>query len=174
MPLRLPVGWSGNGGFMTGGSFALVHPGLRRRGLRRHARVCTRASAGANTSCWRVLVAVVQARGTIDADHVDALVSELERAVAAGVERLLVDLSEAEDVTTAGINLLLDTRQQLITRNGVIALVLPHRLRRRFELLHLDRRFLLASSRRRAADLLGITVAHDPATDTTSRYPRAA
>jgi anti-anti-sigma regulatory factor len=85
------------------------------------------------------------------------------------VERLLVDLSEADDVTTAGMNVLLDVRQQLISRQGVIALVLPPHLRRRFELLQLDRRFLLASSGRQAADLLGITVARDPAEDATNQ-----
>jgi anti-anti-sigma regulatory factor len=119
-------------------------------------------------------VAVVEARGSVDCDRVEPLAAELEDAVAAGVERILVDLSRTRDVTTAAVNVLLDARGRLLPRKGVIAVVLPPRLRRWFELLRLDRRFLLATSRSEAADLLGLTVAGAPAPDPVLGRSRAA
>lgn len=103
-----------------------------------------------------VLVALVHARGSIDRSQSGRLERELDRTVDAGATKLLVDLGDADDVTTAGMNALLAARQRMLERGGQIAVVLPERLRRRFEVLQLGRRFLLASDRQRAARLLGL------------------
>lgn len=121
-----------------------------------------------------LLVAVVEARGGVGADRIAAFEHELDEAVAAGVERILVDLSRAGDVTTAAVNVLLDVRRRLFARHGAIAVVLPSRLRRWFDLLGLDRRFLLASDRHEAADLLGLTVAARPRAGPVLGHSRAA
>jgi anti-anti-sigma regulatory factor len=104
-----------------------------------------------------VLVAIVRANGRIDAEHVAPFADQLDAAVAAGATRLLVDLSRAEEVTTAGMNALLAARQKLIGCSGRIAIVLPGWLRRRFCVADLDRRFLLPDSRSQAAELLGVS-----------------
>jgi len=68
----------------------------------------------------RVVVAIVSARGIIDADHVGPFARELMRAAGAGVIKLLVDLSRAEEVTTAGMNALLAAdRRQAATLLGL-------------------------------------------------------
>jgi anti-anti-sigma regulatory factor len=104
-----------------------------------------------------LLVAIIKATGRIDAEHVAPFTAELDAAVAAGASRLLIDLSQADEVTTAGMNALLAAREQLIERHGLIAVALPDRLRHRFQLLNLDRRLLLPTDRCEAAELLGIT-----------------
>ena len=71
---------------------------------------------GVQASSSPVLVAVVRAGGVIDATHVEPLVAELTGAMDAGATKLLVDLSEAETVTAAGMNALLAARQRLIGR----------------------------------------------------------
>jgi anti-anti-sigma regulatory factor len=153
----------------------VFHPGVR---LRHHYRATETAaqSLGSETVSSGVLVAIVKAGGYLDADHVDSFAHELERAIAAGATRLLVDLNQAEEVTSAAMNALLAARQQLIGRNGRIAIVLPYRLRHRFQLLKLDRRFLLASDRIEAAGLLGVASGGDLNPDRpapyTSRLPR--
>ena len=140
---------------MTTGSAAIVHPWTRpRRGLRRASGTSDFAVEPAVSS--RVVVAIVSARGIIDADHVGPFARELMRAAGAGATKLLVDLSRAEEVTTAGMNALLAARQRLLEQDGQISVVLPRGLRRRFEALQLDRRFLLAADRRQAAQLLGL------------------
>jgi anti-anti-sigma regulatory factor len=103
-----------------------------------------------------VLVAVVPAGGVIDAMHVEPLVAELTGAMDAGATKLLVDLSEAETVTAAGMNALLATRQRLIGKGGRISVVLPRGLRRLFHALQLDRRLLVASDRLQAATKLDL------------------
>jgi anti-anti-sigma regulatory factor len=89
--------------------------------------------------------------------------------VRAGATKLLVDLGEAEDVTSAGMNALLAARQRLLERRGQVAVVLGDRLRRRFEVLQLGRRFLLASDRRHAARLLGLVPGGGRAGNAASR-----
>lgn len=118
-------------------------------------------------------MAIVNARGPIDAEHVGPFDRELSRAVGAGATRLLVDLSNADEVTTAGMNALLAARQRLFGR-GQIAVVLPRGLRRRFEALRLDRRFLLAADRLQAAQLLGLDGERSPRAGLPPSRARAA
>jgi len=103
-----------------------------------------------------VLVALVHARGPLDAARVRPFVDELDGSIDAGATSLLVDLSLVDEVTTAGLNGLLAARQRMLAAGGRIAVVLPPRLRRRFQALDLERRFELASSRLHAARLLGL------------------
>ena len=103
-----------------------------------------------------VIVASIRVRGIVDADHVAPLRRELDRAIDAGANRLLVDLSDMREVTTAAINALLAARQRLIATGGRVSVVLPGRLRHRFEVLQLNRRFLLASNVQEATRLIGI------------------
>jgi anti-anti-sigma regulatory factor len=126
------------------------------------------------TVSFGVLVAIVKAGGYMDANHVDPFADELNEAIDAGASRLLVDLSQAEELTTAAINALLAARQQLLGREGRIAVVLPHGLRRRFLCLQLDRRFLLASDRIEAAKLLGVTSGADLDEDHPASHYQAA
>jgi anti-anti-sigma regulatory factor len=119
-------------------------------------------------------MAIVNARGVVDAAHVRPFARELSRAVGAGATKLLVDLSHAEEVTTAGMNALLAARQQLLERGGDISVVLPPGLRRRFETLRLDRRFLLASDRLQAARLLGLDGDRSPRAHLPAPRARAA
>jgi anti-anti-sigma regulatory factor len=118
-----------------------------------------------------VLMAIVNARGIIDANHVGPFARELMRAADAGATRLLVDLSSAVEVTAAGLNVLLAVRQRVLERGGEISIVLPHRLRRHFEALQLDRRFLLAADRTQAVQLLGLIAGSGP--DAGVPRPRA-
>jgi anti-anti-sigma regulatory factor len=111
-----------------------------------------------------LLVAIIRASGRIDAEHVAPFTAELDAAVAAGASRLLVDLSQAEEVTTAGMNALLAARQKLMERAGLIAVVLPGWLRHRFQVLHLGRRFLLSGDRSEAVELLGVTASDNGTT----------
>src|SRR5262245_26836132 len=94
-----------------------------------------------------VLLAIVNARGAIDASTVGPFARELGRSIGAGATRLLVDLSQAEDVATTCMNSLLAAKQQLVRRSGRVAVVLGPAMRRRFEALGLDRRFLVADDR---------------------------
>ena len=73
---------------------------------------------------------IVNARGIIDANHVGPFARELMHAADAGATKLLVDLSRAEEVTTAGMNALLAARQHVLEQGGEIAIVLPRGLRR--------------------------------------------
>jgi anti-anti-sigma regulatory factor len=116
-----------------------------------------RSECPGSDSVSSLLVAIIKATGCIDAEHVAPFTAELDAAVAAGASRLLVDLSQAEEVTTAGMNALLAAREKLIQRAGLIAVVLPGCLRHRFQALHLGRRFLLPGDRSEAVELLGVT-----------------
>lgn len=113
-------------------------------------------------ACRRLLVGIVEAAGVIDAEHVEGLETGVRQTLGAGAERLLVDLTQTTEITATGINVLLDARRRLLPRQGTIVVVLSTRLRRLFQTLDLDRRFLLCSSRRQAADLLGLTVRARP------------
>src|SRR5947209_14900312 len=103
-----------------------------------------------------VLLAIVNAYGTVDARKAGALAGELARTIEAGATRLLVDLSRADEVTTTAVNALLAARQSLFERGGKIAVVLSPRMHRRFETLRLDSRFLLADDRLHAAEPPGL------------------
>jgi anti-anti-sigma regulatory factor len=119
-------------------------------------------------------MAIVNARGVIDAQTMAPFARELARSTAAGATRLVVDLSRANDVATAGLNTLLAARQRLLDRDGRIALVLTPAMRNRFAALGLDGRFLLARDRMHAARLLGLTDAAPPRTDAPRPHAHAA
>lgn len=68
----------------------------------------------------------------------------------------IVDLRPLESVGTRRMNALLAMRARLVARGGKIAVVLSPRQRRRFGLLGLDRRFVLAADRRQALERLGL------------------
>ncbi|HZR92145.1 MAG TPA: STAS domain-containing protein [Gaiellaceae bacterium] len=131
---------------MSGGVVAHAAAGARATGP---------AEAAGLGAAGHVLVAEVSARGVVDAGHAASLARELAAALSAGATRLLVDLREAHEVTTAGMNALLAARAGLVGR-GEMAVVLQPSLRRRFEVLQLASRFSLASTRAEAARLLGI------------------
>ena len=128
------------------------------------------APAASTVVSSNVLLAIVNAGGVIDAGTVDPFEGELVGAVRAGATKLLVDLTRADEVTAAGMNVLLGVRQRL-GGNGGLALVLPGAVRRSFELLGLDRRFLVARDRTEAARLLGLTSAATP--ESGAPAPRA-
>jgi anti-anti-sigma regulatory factor len=121
-----------------------------------------------------VIVAIVNAGGTIDGDSVATFEHEVGRTLEAGASRLLVDLSRADDITTAGMNTLLAARQRLIARGGRIAVVLSPRLRRRFQTLDLHRRFLLADNRLQAVRQLGLGDTAPPRTHAPRPHAHAA
>jgi anti-anti-sigma regulatory factor len=81
---------------------------------------------------------------------------QIDRAVESGAARILVDLEDATVVRTPALNALLRARQRLLCRNGAIAVVVPLRMRRLFDLLRFDRRFLLARDRLEALQQLGL------------------
>ena len=103
-----------------------------------------------------VLMAIVNAQGTLDARRVEPFAAEVANALEAGATRLLVDLTRADDVAAAYHNTLLAARQRLFNRGGRIAVVLSPAMRRRFGVLGLDRRFLLAKDRMNGVRLLGL------------------
>jgi anti-anti-sigma regulatory factor len=121
-----------------------------------------------------VLLGIVNAAGAIDAGTIAPFAREVGRTLAAGATRLLVDLSRAEDVTTAGMNTLLAARQRLFDRGGRIAVVLSPSMRRRFEHLGLGHRFLFADDRLQAARLLGLGDSGSPRTSSPHRHAHAA
>jgi anti-anti-sigma regulatory factor len=151
----------------------VFHPGVRIRHRHGAVETTSRERVGSESVSSGVLVAIVKAGGYIDAYRADAFGDQLNEAIDAGASRLLVDLSQAEELTTAAINALLAARQQLIGREGRIAVVLPYRLRRRFLCLQLDRRFLLASNRQEAAELLGVAAGGDINEDLASHAQAA-
>ena len=119
-------------------------------------------------------MAIVNARGVIDARTVAPFARELARSTGAGATRVLVDLSRTDDVATAGLNTLLAVRQRLFDRGGRVAVVLTPAMRRRFTTLGLDGRFLLAGDRVQAARLLGLADAAPPRTDAPRPHAHAA
>ena len=68
----------------------------------------------------------------------------------------IVDLRPMHTVGTHMLNVLLAARSRLLQRGGRMAVVLSPRQRRRFGLLGLDRRFILAADRRQAIERLGL------------------
>jgi len=81
---------------------------------------------------------------------------QLHRALESGATRLLVDLDETEQMSTPGLNSLLEARGRLLPEGGKIALVVPDRFEHLLELMTFDRRFLCAHDRLGALQLLGI------------------
>src|SRR5262249_24335773 len=134
--LPLSSAWPGAFSFRPNGqpirqpmsASAVPHSGVAVRrpyGKHRHDRDPLASSA--------VLVPPVHARGPLDAAHVRPFVDELDGSIDAGATSLLVDLSLVDEVTTAGLNGLLAARQRMLAAGGRIAVVLPPRLRRRFQ-----------------------------------------
>jgi anti-anti-sigma factor len=121
-----------------------------------------------------LLIAVIGAERAIDEETAQPLADELDRAVEAGAACLIVDLSRVESIGTMGLNALLRARNRMLARGGHMATVLPPRLRRLFALLRLDRRFLLASSRVQAIELLGLGGRARPRTPASAPWARAA
>lgn len=118
-----------------------------------------------------VLVAIVNADGGIDA--AGSFEREVGRSLDAGATRLLVDLSRADDVTNTCMNTLLAARQRLFG-SGRVAVVLPPRMRIRFEALGLTRRFLIADDRLQAVRLLGLGDTGSPRTSAPRPHAHAA
>ncbi len=114
------------------------------------------ADAPVPVASSNVLVAIVNAGGAIGPDGAAKLDAELARALDAGATRVIVDLTQAEAVTTAGLNALLAARQRALGNGGQVAVVLPPRIERQFVTLGLDRRFVLAVNRIDAARRLGL------------------
>ena len=119
-------------------------------------------------------MALVNARGVIDAHTVAPFARELDRSTGAGATRVLVDLSRADDVAAAGLNTLLAMRQRLLDRGGKIAIVTSPAMGRRFAALGLDGRFLLAGDRMQAARLLGLADPAPSQTDAPRPHAHAA
>lgn len=99
---------------------------------------------------------MVGSHGAVVEDRVPPFADDLDRALASGATRLLVDLRSATSVSTGGLNALLRARQRLLRRRGAVALVVSPALQRLLEVLNLDRRFLVARDRLTAAQLLGL------------------
>ena len=95
------------------------------------------------TASEPVLMALVGGGGAVEADAVAHLADDLERAVDTGATCLLVDLRQAESVSTRGLNALLRARNRLLRRDGKIVVVLSRELRHQFDVLQLDRKSLL-------------------------------
>jgi anti-anti-sigma regulatory factor len=121
-----------------------------------------------------VLVALVDASGAIDAAGAAGLERELGGALDAGATRVIVDLTRAGAVTTAGMNALLAARQRVLPWSGEVAVVVPPRIEREFRTLGLDRRFVLASDRADAARRLGLLASPTPTGAPAPRYANAA
>jgi anti-anti-sigma factor len=121
-----------------------------------------------------LLIAVIGAERAIDAETAQPLADELDRAVDAGAACLIVDLSRVESIGTLGLNALLRARNRMLARGGNMATVLPPRLRHLFRVLRLDRRFLLATSRVQALELVGLGGPRRPRRPAPAPWARAA
>jgi anti-anti-sigma regulatory factor len=131
---------------MSARTAAILHPRFRAQN----------AKAPGSVVSSNVLLAIVNARGVIDAGSVAPFAYELGHAVEAGATKILVDLTQVDEVTTACLNALLAVRQRLVASGGLIAVALSPWIGRQFEALGLGRRFLLAADRAEAARLLGL------------------
>ena len=154
-----------------GASIAItLHPRSHRRASR------ARGGSGPDEAAVSsgVLMAMVNAEGMLDARRVEPFAREVGNALDAGATRLLVDLSRADDVAAAYQNTLLAARQRLFDRGGRIAVVLSPAMRRRFEVLGLDRRFLLAKDRMNAVRLLGLDDTAPPQSHAPRQHAHAA
>jgi len=148
-----------------------LHPRSHRRGSGVRGGSAPSDEAAVSSG---VLMAIVNAQGSLDARRVEPFDAEVGHALEAGATRLLVDLSRADDVAAAYQNTLLAARQRLFDRGGRIAVVLSPAMRRRFGVLGLDRRFLLAKDRMSGVRLLGLTDAAPPRTHAPRPHAHAA
>jgi hypothetical protein len=82
-------------------------------------------------------------------------------------DALVVEVDAPDSTRTHALNALLAARSKLLAHGGRIAVIVSPRNRRRFGLLGLDRRFILAANRRQALELLGVV-------DTDRHLSRAA
>ena len=71
-------------------------------------------------------------------------------------DAVIVDVGTPDSTCTHALNALLATRSRLLAHGGRMAVVVSPRNRRRFGLLGLDRRFVLAADRRQALERLGV------------------
>jgi hypothetical protein len=71
-------------------------------------------------------------------------------------DAMIVDVGTPDSTCTHTLNALLAARSKLLAHGGRMAVVVSPRNRRRFGLLGLDRRFVLAADRRQALERLGI------------------
>jgi len=149
-------------------------PSILRPGGDRHGSRAGEASGSDEVVSSSVLMAIVNARGALDARRVEPFAAEIDHALDPGATRLLVDLSGADDVAAACQNTLLAARQRLFDRGGRIAVVLSPAMRRRFGLLGLDHRFLLAKDRMHAVRLLGLADSAPPRTHARRPHAHAA
>jgi anti-anti-sigma regulatory factor len=153
-----------------GASGTLLHPRGQRRGT--PSAAADSALEGAVSS--GVLMAIVNAQGVLDSRGAGPFEAEVGHALDAGATRLLVDLSRSDDVAAAYQNTLLAARQRLLDRGGRIAVVLSPAMRRRFGVLGLDRRFLLAKDRMHGVRLLGLGDQATPRTHAPRPHAHAA
>jgi hypothetical protein len=70
--------------------------------------------------------------------------------------KAIVDLRPLGSIGTRTMNGLLAMRSRLLSHDGRLAVVVSPGQRRRFGLLGLDRRFILAADRRQALERLGV------------------
>jgi anti-anti-sigma regulatory factor len=80
---------------------------------------------------------------------------------------MIVDVGASDSMSTQTLNALLAMRSRLLAHGGRMAVVVSPRIRRRFGLLGLDRRFVLAADRRQALERLGLV-------DSGRQFSRAA
>ena len=80
---------------------------------------------------------------------------ELSEA-AEDADAMIVEVGTPDSTCTHTLNALLAKRSRLMAHGGRMAVVVSPRNRRRFGLLGLDRRFVLAADRRQALERLGI------------------
>jgi anti-anti-sigma regulatory factor len=71
-------------------------------------------------------------------------------------DAMVVDVTTRDSTSTRSLNALLAMRSRLLAHGGRMAVVVSPRNRRRFGLLGLERRFVLAADRRQALELLGL------------------
>jgi len=82
---------------------------------------------------------VLTVDGEVDLSTVDALATAIDRAVDAGATELWLDLSPTLFMDSAGLHLLLDTRERLMELNRRLAIICPAGpVRRLFEVAGAD------------------------------------
>ena len=100
-------------------------------------------------------VAVVDARGELDAYTASALGEAFEAALSDGNERVLIDLGAVTFLDSTALGLVVKAVNEITDRGGAVRLVLPTRSARRiFEITTLDRVLPVEASRADALDAL--------------------
>lgn len=91
---------------------------------------------------------VLEIHGEIDFGSVSALSAAIEAALAAGAHELWIDLTPTRFMDSAGLHLLLETRERMDELNRRLAVVCPAgNVRRVFELSGVDGRLHLYDDR---------------------------